>query len=187
MRNLLGNFVCRKSAISLSSSRSLREEKHVSGRQKHKHTFWNKSFKKLTIFIRLKKTVKQWYCEILLQELFSVLIYFKYNLFLWCQSWIFSIFPSVFSFTWFVRNYSDMTICCSFIISAKLGLVFANYYFCGNHNTFFFHWCDSKSLKRTTMTPLTWLGQKLRQNQRFLCELISEHPRPLGEFHVFVN
>ncbi len=35
---------------------------------------------------------------------------FKYNLFLWCASWIFSIITPVFSVTWSFRNHSNILL-----------------------------------------------------------------------------
>jgi len=52
----------------------------------------------------------------------------------------------------------------------------------------------SKSFGPISPTPLLWLGTKTKMKpvgkhilQQFLCEHISEHHRPLGEFHFFVN
>jgi len=44
-------------------------------------------------------------------------IFSKCNLFLWCQSWIFSIIIPVISVSCFFRNHSNMMICCSRNIS----------------------------------------------------------------------
>ncbi len=47
-----------------------------------------------------------------LNELFSILIYFKiYNIPV-MQSWIFSIITPAFNVTWSFRNHSNMLICC---------------------------------------------------------------------------
>ncbi len=44
--------------------------------------------------------------------LWHIITILKSNLFLWWQSWIFSIITPVFSVTWSFRNHSNMLICC---------------------------------------------------------------------------
>ncbi len=75
-------------------------------------------------FIWFRNTIKQLYCEMLLQFKITVSIYFKMSFISVTQSCIFSIITPVFSVTWSVRNHSNMTICCSRNIS---------YYQCWKH------------------------------------------------------
>ncbi len=63
------------------------------------------------------KTVKLWNIFYNLKELFSVWISVKMQFIAVLKSCIFSIITPVFSVTWFLKNHSNMLICCSRNIS----------------------------------------------------------------------
>ncbi len=61
----------------------------------------------------------------------------KSNLFLWWQSWIFSIITPVFRVTWSFRNHSNMLICSSINICIIINVENITLYFSWNCDTFF--------------------------------------------------
>ncbi len=82
----------------------------------------------LVIYSTSNNTVILWNIT-LLNYCFPFEYILKWNVFLWWQSWIFSIITLVFSVTLSYRNQSNMLICCSPIQHYLLSMLNASFFF----------------------------------------------------------
>ncbi len=94
-------------------------------------------------------------------------IYLKCNLFLWWQSWIFSIITPVFSVTWSFINHFNMLIWCSSCI---------NYYWCSvikNGSCYHQHWNQCLRCRQCSSCPTSIMSQSHSLSSISICLCLS--------------